>query len=868
MTDSLFLYKNFSLSEDRRVASFYFSITHKGEIHDLVETITFPVELPDRLAVQSALRALHLALGVSYYKIFVCSTISHPYQMNQEESGFWNTVFENGLGEFLYVNKLDRERLAKFVPQEDGYTFDIDVDWRPDNKALLGIGGGKDSIVAGELLKKAGTPLEGFVMATGEQLGQTQSVADTMRIPLNVVGRQLDIKLLKLQERPDAYKGHIPISMIFGLVGGVLAVAKNASYVVVANESSASIPRAKWQGSDINHQWSKSFEFETLLQKYLHRNISTRLTYFSAVRPLSSVAISRLFATLSQYFEIFTSDNSIFRIDPSKRPSGRWSLESPKSLSSFILLAPWMTEADIIRTFGRNFLDEPSLEALFYNLIGLEGEQPLDCVGTEEELLLSLNLLYRQNKFTSAALVRRALERQAISDNNLDEELNKSLQLANEHAIPEDIYSRLKPLMHISNSLLKMIDGKDVIFAGVGQGRSINGVEEFLRNHTNILSFTGVDRSKEDDSFRFLTDFDQAKTVFIKNEGIPGSEMPVPYITPMQLFFEFANQKNIMTVGITGTKGKSTTTALTAHILKEGGKDVVLAGNIGISPLQALENTRQDTIFVLELSSYQLSDLTASPHISACLNLYNDHSDWHGSVEAYYEAKHNIMRYTEDDDVFIFNPDFAQIQEWVESAKCKTVAINTREEFDLSQSKLFGDHNKLNALIAKKIAQQFGITDKEIHAAVNTFEPLQHRMQVVREKGGITYIDDAIGMTPESTLASLQAVHDKFGSIGCLLLGGQDRNYDFVSLMRTIASLQIPYLVLFPDTAEKMKESLPDSYNPRILETASMDEAVVFASKHAPDGSVVLLSTAAPSYSLWRDFEEKGSHFQTAVKNL
>jgi len=416
-----------------------------------------------------------------------------------------------------------------------------------------------------------------------------------------------------------------------------------------------------------------------------------------------------------------------------------------------------------------------------------------------------------------------------------------------------------------SSPVLVQLQGKDVIFVGAGKGRNMAGVRTFLEQHGNIKSFTGVDKQSGVAPLDFLRQYDSSSTIFIKNESIPGTDMPVPYITSMQLFFELASDLGIRTVGITGTKGKSTTSALTAHILKTAGKPVVLAGNIGVSPLPALGEATDATIFVLELSSYQLADLRRSPNVSACTNLYNDHTDWHGSLEAYWEAKHNIMRYTGPDDLFVYNPTFPVLVEWAATATCRTHAIDTEATLDLSNTQLFGEHNRLNALIAREVVREFGITDEQFRRGLESFAPLEHRTQVVATKHGITYIDDAIGMTPESTMASLKAISEKYERIGCLLLGGQDRNYDFGELMQRIASYAVPMLVLFPDTIQKMRAALPLGYHPDIFETTDMAEAVRLAAAHAPKDSAVVLSTAAPSYSLWKDFEDKGDQFQAAV---
>jgi len=441
MNDS-FTYLAFRVADDKQTVSFEYQITRGDQHHQLTETLTFPVELKDTAAQRASLRALHLALGVSYYKIFVSPAITHPYQMNASEAGFWNDVWRGGLGEFLYVNALNPNQLAQFTAQTGEISEEIG-DHINGSGVILGIGGGKDSVVAGELLKSLGLDVHGFVMATGEQRGQAQAVADTMHVPLHVVERRLDKQLLELQEQPGAYKGHIPISLIFGLVGTALAIATDATSVVVANEASASIPRIDSEHGAVNHQWSKSFGFEVQLQRYIQEHVSPAITYFSAIRQLTSVGVAKLFARLPQYFEVFTSDNFVFRIDPAKRPNARWSLESPKSLSSFILLAPWLSESDMLRTFGRNFLDEAELETLFWELTGQQGEPPLDCVGTVEELVLSLNLVASQNKFKDSILMKLAAKKGLITDTDRMTELHSMLALQPDQAVPAKLLDAL-----------------------------------------------------------------------------------------------------------------------------------------------------------------------------------------------------------------------------------------------------------------------------------------------------------------------------------------------------------------------------------------------------------------------------------------
>ncbi len=432
-----FTYTSFKVSESRRNVTLFYELVRGGTPVVFGETFTFEVPLPDCYEVDQVLRALHLACGLSYYKIFVPPTLSQPYHMDETEAVFWNSVVRGGLGEFLYVNKLDPARLSKFAASE-GRRHEKSQPLELQHTAVLGIGGGKDSILAGEALRASGVSTEGFVMASGEALGQSAAVATVMNIPLHAVSRQIDPQLLQLQEEKGAYKGHVPISLIFGLVGSLLALSQNASYVVVANEASASIPSAEWAGEPVNHQWSKSFAFESSLQNYLHEHVSEQLTYFSAIRPLGSVGVAKAFAKFPQYFEVFTSDNFVFRIDPAKRPNSRWSLESPKSLSSFILLSPWISEVDMLRIFGSNFLNEGSLKDLFLSLIGLEGEPPLDCVGTAEELAASVHaIVYRQQWPDSSLLALTDLAKLA------PRELDSFVSVGNSERFPAEIKLKL-----------------------------------------------------------------------------------------------------------------------------------------------------------------------------------------------------------------------------------------------------------------------------------------------------------------------------------------------------------------------------------------------------------------------------------------
>ncbi len=407
---------------------------------------------------------------------------------------------------------------------------------------------------------------------------------------------------------------------------------------------------------------------------------------------------------------------------------------------------------------------------------------------------------------------------------------------------------------------------KDIVF--IGKGREAKSFEKFALDNLSIKSLKFVDEHDGPDYLKNLKNLDLDKTIIVKTAGCPGRIVPVTYTTPTKVFFDCVKQVGSKTIGITGTKGKTTTASLIAHILRNAGYKTVLAGNIGKPMLDYLVDADSQTIFVLELSSYQLAELDVSPDMAVVTNLYRDHVDYHGSLENYWEAKRNIMRNMTEQNSIVFNPQTEVVLHWLAESNAKQLPINPDEVVDMSQTELIGDHNRLNYLLAKTAAQNLGVDRITCQTSLKSFKPIKHRLQKVRQVKDVLFIDDAIASQPEAAIAGITACVRQIGPVGCVMLGGQDRDYDFSELVRLLSTLLIPKLVLFPDTGVKIKAQLPDGYEPEIFETDNMEEAVNWAGSHTPTGSICLLSTASPSYSLWKDFEEKGDLFQQAVNNL
>ncbi len=392
----------------------------------------------------------------------------------------------------------------------------------------------------------------------------------------------------------------------------------------------------------------------------------------------------------------------------------------------------------------------------------------------------------------------------------------------------------------------------------VGYGMEGKATEEFLKTSIPNLNYAVVDASQGADYLKNQHEFDIA----IRSPGVNKKEISIPHTTATNIFF--ANLTEHITIGVTGTKGKSTTASLIAHILKSAGREVRLVGNIG-NPLitELLHKPKEKTIYVCELSSYQLDDIAYSPHISVIVSLFPDHLNYHGSLEAYYSAKKHLIIHAQKEDFYVYNPSFKLLNDWTKD----TLAESKPYETDfIPKSQLLGEHNKDNIRAAITVCRLFDITDHEIELAVASFKPLPHRLELVGAYNGITFYDDAISTTPESTMAALQAIPN----VKTILLGGENRGYNFTELVQMLKQLQIQNIVLFPNSGDAIKEEIKkdSAYKPEILETNDMEKAVQFAYAHTPEQGVCLLSTASPSYSVWKNFEEKGNMYKTFVKQL
>ena len=392
----------------------------------------------------------------------------------------------------------------------------------------------------------------------------------------------------------------------------------------------------------------------------------------------------------------------------------------------------------------------------------------------------------------------------------------------------------------------------------LGYGKEGRATHEYLKAKLPHLTVDIADKSISSDYLEKQKEYD----LVIKTPGISHKLITVPYTTATNIFFANTPQ---MIIGVTGSKGKTTTASLIYTILKTAGLPTHLVGNIGNPALlEALKPIGKEDIFVYELSSYQLEDIQYSPHIAIITSLFPEHMDYHGSVEKYYKAKENIIRFMQKGDYYVYSQSYQTLVKWIPHTPAQAVPFTAELEIKDNETHLVGNHNKENIRAAITVAKLLNIPEEVSKIAISSFMPVRHRLQKVGTFKDITFYDSAISVVPESTMLDIKS----FPQIGTIFLGGTNRGYDFTELVSLLIEKKIPNIVFFPESGKKILEELKkhSSILPRILETSSMEEAVKFAYQYSPKGTICLLSTASPSYSLWKNFEEKGDLFQKFVK--
>ena len=429
---------------------------------ELIETVTVPgapFDLDDAraAAAEQALRLLHLIAGVSYYKAAVPQDIRiDGYDIDADTAALLETIYLNGLGEFAYRNGLNLHgRIAFPVGGPSGPSSDeivmsgkgIGAEAPPTKavsldlheRALVAIGGGKDSLVSIEALRGIGVE-QTVTWIGGSQL--IKACAERTGLPTLNVGRQLAPELFDYN-RQGAWNGHIPVTAVNSAILVFAAVLLGADQVVFSNERSASYGSMIEGTGEVNHQWSKGWAFEQAFGDHVQRHVAADLKYYSLLRPLSELAVARQFARTDRYDAHFSSCNRNFHI-LGERPVNRWCGVCPKCHFVFLALAPFMPKPRLVGIFGRNLLDDASQIGGYDALLEYQDHKPFECVGEGKESRAAMAWLSGRPEWREDEIVERFAREIRPQLSSMEQQVAPLLTVDEEHRVPAAVWERLR----------------------------------------------------------------------------------------------------------------------------------------------------------------------------------------------------------------------------------------------------------------------------------------------------------------------------------------------------------------------------------------------------------------------------------------
>ena len=343
----------------------------------------------------------------------------------------------------------------------------------------------------------------------------------------------------------------------------------------------------------------------------------------------------------------------------------------------------------------------------------------------------------------------------------------------------------------------------------------------------------------------------------------------------LELLLEFFN---IYTIGITGTKGKSTTSSLIYKVLKDQNVDTMLLGNIGVPVFDFIDDIKEDTKLVLEMSSHQLEFMKNSPNIAILTNIFPEHLDHYESFEQYAEAKCNIFKYQKEDDYFIYNIDNENSVKFVKDVKSNTYKVslvNNEADIYMQDSKIYfdgkkvyskdeprkllGDYNLNNIMYVLVVSKILNLDLNKTIKSISEFETLPHRLEFVGTYNGISYYDNSIATIPNATIEAVKALEN----VDTLIIGGMDRGVDYSDLINFLNEGVVRNIICMPTTGHEIAKKL---INQNTYNVENLFEAVKIAKEITKENGICLLSPAAASYGFFKNFEERGDMFQKYIK--
>lgn len=432
--------------------------------------------------------------------------------------------------------------------------------------------------------------------------------------------------------------------------------------------------------------------------------------------------------------------------------------------------------------------------------------------------------------------------------------------------------------------------------AVLGYGREGKSTYRFIKKYCKNTKVTIIDYKdirndfydEFSDEVEFITGEDYLNNlekydIIIKTPGISLKDIDISTFedkisSQVELLLEVYKNNCI---GITGTKGKSTTSSLIYKILKDQGKDTYLVGNIGEPVFDNIENYKEETTIVIELSSHQLEFLNVSPHIGFVINLFEDHLDHAGSLYHYHQIKLNMFRNQNSDDIGIYNFDNEYLKKYINEEKFNSkllgVSLNEKKDtykennivyfqnkilYDVNTPRLLlGEHNTTNIIFSLIVADIMNLDLNKAVQSISTFKPLDYRLQCVGNYNDINFYVDTLATIPEATIQSIETLNN----VDTLIFGGMDRGIDYKDFINYLNNSSINNLICMPSTGYKIGKEIT---NKNIYYISDLEEAVKKAKEVTSKDKICLLSPAASSYEYFKNYAEKAEAFIKYVKNI
>ncbi|MBQ6840731.1 MAG: UDP-N-acetylmuramoyl-L-alanine--D-glutamate ligase [Bacilli bacterium] len=440
------------------------------------------------------------------------------------------------------------------------------------------------------------------------------------------------------------------------------------------------------------------------------------------------------------------------------------------------------------------------------------------------------------------------------------------------------------------SKIKEILENKNIVILGFGkEGKS---TLEYIRKYFPEQKVTVMDQnfqniSIEDENVRIIdVNFDELVNydLIFKAPGVSLKSVNVaPFkdkiTSQLQLLLETTKG---FTIGVTGSKGKSTTSSLIYKMINDQGYKSYLVGNIGNPILDVIDNIDEDTYVVIEMSSHQLEFVKNSPNIGIILNLFPEHLDHYRSLDGYYKAKLNIANFQTKDDYFIYSTDNDDLKQYITYVNTEAerfdlnfekkensyayinedyIVVDDEKTFDITTDiKLKGMHNLKDIMFALSVASLLNLEYDKCIKTINEFEPLAHRMELVGKYNDIIFYNDSIATIPDAAMNAVNSL----GNVNTLIIGGMDRGIDYSGFITYLKECDVENIICMPDTGIKIMQEIKDVK--KTYEAKDIETAVDIAKKVTKKDAICLLSPAASSYGFYKNFEERGDRYKEHIK--